>query len=158
MRFERGHVDGRGRLDAGRPDARVHSVSASSHPASSQQLSKSCGSINRKVSTWGSLSWHFDILGILVRLSKHLPLISILNSSSKWDWKWFLVHLLVSLHLVALGDRLSCGILVTLSGCRHLDGLVQWRSCGKSWWLFLATSRWLWGVLEPSPVEHKRQL
>jgi hypothetical protein len=24
---------------------------------------------------------------------------------------------------VALGNRLSCGILVTLGGCRHLDGL-----------------------------------
>jgi hypothetical protein len=33
------------------------------------------------------------------------------------------VHLLVSLHLVALVDRLSCGIVVTLGGCRHLDGL-----------------------------------
>jgi hypothetical protein len=38
------------------------------------------------------------------------------------------VHLLVSLHLVALGDHLSCGILVTLDGCRHLDGLEQQRS------------------------------
>jgi hypothetical protein len=33
------------------------------------------------------------------------------------------MHLLVSLHLVALGDRLSSGILDTLGGCRHLDGL-----------------------------------
>jgi hypothetical protein len=30
----------------------------------------------------------------------------------------------MSLHLVALGDRLSRGVLVTLGGCRHLDGLV----------------------------------
>jgi hypothetical protein len=37
------------------------------------------------------------------------------------------------LHLVALEDHLSCGILVTLGGCRHLDDLVQRRSCGKSW-------------------------
>jgi hypothetical protein len=43
------------------------------------------------------------------------------------------VHLLVSLHLVALGDRLSCEILVTLGGCCHLDGLEQWRSYDKSW-------------------------
>jgi hypothetical protein len=35
------------------------------------------------------------------------------------------VHLLVSLYLVALEDRLSCGILVTLGDCRHLDGLEQ---------------------------------
>jgi hypothetical protein len=34
------------------------------------------------------------------------------------------VHLLVSLHLVALGDRLSCRILVTLGGFHHLDGLA----------------------------------
>jgi hypothetical protein len=33
------------------------------------------------------------------------------------------MHLLVSLHLVALGGCLSCGILDTLGGCRHLDGL-----------------------------------
>jgi hypothetical protein len=39
------------------------------------------------------------------------------------------VHLLVSLHLVALGGRLSCGILVTLGSCRHLDGLeaAEWQ-------------------------------
>jgi hypothetical protein len=33
------------------------------------------------------------------------------------------VHLLVSLHIVALGDHLSYGILVTLGGCHYLDGL-----------------------------------
>jgi hypothetical protein len=33
------------------------------------------------------------------------------------------VNLLMSLHLVALGDRLSCGILVTLGDCRHLDSM-----------------------------------
>jgi hypothetical protein len=33
--------------------------------------------------------------------------------------------------------------LVTLGVCWCLDGLEQQRSCGKSWWLFLATSRWL---------------
>jgi hypothetical protein len=90
-----------------------------------------------------SLSWHFDILDIL--------LISILDSSLKWNWEWFLVHLLEWLYLVALGDRCGYGVLVTLCGCHHLDGLEQRRNCGKSWWLFLAISWWLWGVLVPSP-------
>jgi hypothetical protein len=71
---------------------------------------------------------------------KHLPLISILDSSSKWNWEWFLVHLLEWLHLVALEDRCGCGVLVTLGGCHHLDGLEQrWRS-GTCWWLFVASS------------------
>ena len=56
------------------------------------------------------------------------------------------MHLLEWLHLVALGDRSSCGFLVTLGGCRHLDGLEQRRSFGTSWWLFVAISRWLWEV------------
>jgi hypothetical protein len=37
--------------------------------------------------------------------------------------EWFQVHLLEWLHIEALRDRLSCVILVTLGGCRHLDGL-----------------------------------
>ena len=56
------------------------------------------------------------------------------------------MHLLEWLHLVALGDRSSCGFLVTLGGCRHLDGLEQRRRIGTSWWLFVAISRWLWEV------------
>jgi hypothetical protein len=39
------------------------------------------GSINRSWPVLGSLSWHFDILDILVSLSKHLTLISIIDSS-----------------------------------------------------------------------------
>jgi hypothetical protein len=79
---ECGHVDSQGRPNAGRSNARVHPVSASGHPASSQRLSESYGSINRKVLAWGSLSWHFDILDILVSLSKYLSFISIIDSSS----------------------------------------------------------------------------
>ena len=56
------------------------------------------------------------------------------------------MHLLEWLHLVALGDRFGCGFLVTLGGCRHLDGLEQRRRIGTSWWLFVAISRWLWEV------------
>jgi hypothetical protein len=40
------------------------------------------------------------------------------------------VHLLVSLNLVALGDHLSCGILVSLGDCRHLDG---WEAAEELW-------------------------
>jgi hypothetical protein len=43
------------------------------------------------------------------------------------------VHFLVILHLVALGDRLSCRILVTLGGCHHLDGLEQQWRFGTCW-------------------------
>jgi hypothetical protein len=86
------------------------------------------------------LSWHFDILDILVSLSKHLPLIFTIDSSSKWDWEWFQVHLFEWLHLVALGDSCGCGVLVTLGGCCHLDGLEQRRSISTCWWLFVAGS------------------
>jgi hypothetical protein len=82
-------------------------------------------------------SWHFDILDIFVSLSKHFPLI---DSSSWWDCEWFLVHFLEWLHLVALGDHCGCGVLVTLGGCGHLDGLEQWRSFGMCGWFFMASS------------------
>jgi hypothetical protein len=35
------------------------------------------------------------------------------------------VYLLVSLHLVGTCVFSCCGILVSLGGCRHLDGLEQ---------------------------------
>ena len=41
----------------------------------------------------------------------------------------------------------GCGCLVTLSGCHHLSGLENRRRIDTSWWLFVAISRWLWGVL-----------
>ena len=50
----------------------------SGQPESAQRLFESWGSINRKVPAWGSHSWHFDILDILVSQSKQLPLISII--------------------------------------------------------------------------------
>jgi hypothetical protein len=53
------------------------------HPESAQWLFDLWGSINRKVPAWGSLSWHFDILDILVSIRKHLILISIIDSSLK---------------------------------------------------------------------------
>jgi hypothetical protein len=42
------------------------------------------------------------------------------------------VHLLVSLHLVDTWVSIGCGILVTLGGCRHLDGLEATEEYGKS--------------------------
>ena len=103
-------------------------------------------------------SWHFDILDILVSLSKHLPLISLIESPSLWDWEWFQVHLCVILHLVAHEDHCGCGVLITLGGCRHLDGLEQRWSCGKSWWLFLDTSSDLVRGVVPFLVKWQRQI
>jgi hypothetical protein len=82
------------------------------------------GSINRKVPAWSSLlalwhTWH------PCEPKQHLPLIFLLDSSSMWDWEWFLVHLLEWLHLIALRDRCDYGFLITLGDCRHLDGLEQ---------------------------------
>ena len=69
-----GGATGLYRLDVGqRP------VTTFSAPSTAQQLFEPRGSINRWWLAWGSLSWHFDIL---VSLSKHLPLISIIDSSS----------------------------------------------------------------------------
>jgi hypothetical protein len=68
------------------------------------------GSINCAWPTLRQLSYHFDILNILVSLSKQLPPISILDSSSKWDWELLLMHLLEWLHLVALRDRFDCPV------------------------------------------------
>ena len=39
---------------------------------------------------------------------------------------------------MALGIMLDVGLLVSLGGCRHLDGLEQQRSFGMSWLLFVA--------------------
>ena len=89
------------------------------------------GAINRWWSALGRLSWHFDELYTLVNLSKHLPLISFLISSSKVRLRVIVVHL----HLVeassGTSDCLSCGIFVTLGSCHHLDGLetsmiIEW--------------------------------
>jgi hypothetical protein len=43
------------------------------------------------------------------------------------------VYLLVSLHLVALGDHLSYRILISLGGCRHLDGLEAAEELWQEW-------------------------
>jgi hypothetical protein len=50
--------------------------------AASQQLYFEGASINSVWLALGSLSWHLDILDILMSLSKHLSHISIINSSS----------------------------------------------------------------------------
>jgi hypothetical protein len=81
-RFKCGHMDSFKQLDAGRPDVRVRPVSASSHPKTAQRLFELWGSINRKALAQGSFSWYFDILDILVSLSKYLSLIFIIDSSS----------------------------------------------------------------------------
>ena len=52
------------------------------NPQAEQRLYFLGVSINSVWPALGSLSWHFDILDILVGPSKHLPLISIIDSSS----------------------------------------------------------------------------
>jgi hypothetical protein len=70
--------------------------------------------------------------------------------------EWFQVYLLEWLHLVAIGDHCGCGFLVTLGGCRHLDGLHQrWRS-GMCWWLFMADSGDLVRGIAPSLAKHRK--
>ena len=66
------------------------------------------------------------------------------------------MHLLKWLHLLAVGDRLSYGFLVTLGGCHHLDGLKQQRSIGMCWWLLVAISWWFVRGLVPSPAESQK--
>jgi hypothetical protein len=65
------------------------------------------------------------------------------------------VHLLDSLHLVAHRDRCGCGVLVTLGGCHHLDGLEQrWgptRVSDCSWPASLIVRG-----LVPSPAESRK--
>ena len=80
--FIRGHADDHRQPDAGRLDIGACPVSVFGQPESAQRLFESWGSINSKVPAWGSLSWYFDILDILVSLNKHLPLIYIIDSSS----------------------------------------------------------------------------
>jgi hypothetical protein len=97
-----------------------------------------------------NFSWSFDIFDILVSWANSFPFISILDSSSKWDWEWFQVHLLEWLPLVARGDRCGCEFLVTLGGCRHLDSLEQWWRSGTCWCLFVAGSGDLVRDIAPS--------
>jgi hypothetical protein len=39
----------------------------------------------------------------------------------------------VRLHLIGTWWLICCGILISLGGCRHLDGLEQLEGVGKSW-------------------------
>jgi hypothetical protein len=68
------------------------------------------------------------------------------------------VHLLVSLHLVGTWVSIGYGILVTLGGCHHIDGLEAAEELWQEWCLFLATSRLFVRGVVPSPVERQRQL
>jgi len=83
------------------------------------------GAINRWWSALGRLSWLPNILKTLwlVSIRFRLPLISFKIASSKVRLGVILVHL----HWVEASsgtrDHVGCGILVTLGGCRNLDGL-----------------------------------
>jgi hypothetical protein len=74
------------------------------------------GVINMCCSALGWLSWNSNWSNTLVSLCKHLP-------------------------LSGTSDRLSCGFLVTLDGCCHLDGLEQLGVVEEDWWLFFAYDR-----------------
>jgi hypothetical protein len=51
------------------------------------------------------------------------------------------------------------GFLVTIGGCRHLDGMEQWWSFGTSWILFVATpGDFCEGFLTFSPAESQKVL
>jgi hypothetical protein len=51
------------------------------------------------------------------------------------------VYLLVSLHLSGTCVIFDCGILISLGGYHHLDGLKAAEELWQEWCLFLATSR-----------------
>jgi hypothetical protein len=108
--------------------------------ASSQQLFEPRGSINRKVPAWGSLSWHFDILDILVSLSKHLyssPSLIHYHIKIGSDFKCICLRDYIYWHS---GIVVAADFFVTLGGCHYLECLEQRRSFGMSWSLFVASS------------------
>jgi hypothetical protein len=64
-----------------------------------------------------------------------------------WHWEWSKCICIEFEHLVALEIMLAVGLLFTLGGCRHLDGLEKrdhWAEGGDCLWLRLVI---LWGVL-----------
>jgi len=55
---------------------------------------------------------------------------------------WFrviLVHLHWGLTSSGTSDRLRCGFIVTLGGCRHLDGSEQLGVIEEDWCLFFTS-------------------
>jgi hypothetical protein len=66
------------------------------------------------------------------------------------------MHLLVILHLVGTWVFSCCGILVSLGGCRHLDGLDQLGG-GSARVVFVRGRLWHCEGLVPSPTKRQRQ-
>jgi hypothetical protein len=62
----------------------------------------------------GALSWTFWLSNILLSWAYPLPLISLAWLTNQSEFEWSQVHLLVSLHLVALGWALAAGFLLLL--------------------------------------------
>jgi hypothetical protein len=75
-------------------------------------------------------SWTFWSLIYPCELSQTSPTHSLAWLCIQVSCEWSKVHLLEWLYLVSLGALFCCGFLITLGGCRHLDGLEQWRSFG----------------------------
>jgi hypothetical protein len=120
------------------------------------------GSIRRGTSInrcWPALwrySWLVDHSSTPLSWAHPLPLISLACLPNQSEIEWSQVHLLMSLHLVGTLVFICCGILISLGGCRHLNGLEQRWRFGTCWWLFVAG----FGELVVrgccgSPVEHR---
>jgi hypothetical protein len=93
------------------------------------------------------LSWTFVNLDILLSWAYSFPLISLAWLLIQSEIEWSKCIVLVSLHLSGTWMIFGCGILVSLGGCCHLDGLEQQRSCGKSGAYSWSPPDDLWGVL-----------
>jgi hypothetical protein len=106
----------------------------------------------------GEVSWTFWHPNILLSWAYSLLLISLAWLTNQREIEWSQVHLIVSLHLVGTWVIFSYGILVSLGGCCHLDGLEAVEVLWQEWCLFLATSRWFVRGVVPSPAKRQRQL
>jgi hypothetical protein len=106
----------------------------------------------------GEVSWTFWHPNILLSWAYSLPLISFTWLTNQSEIEWSQVHLLVSLHLAGTWVIFGCGILISLGGCHHLDGLEAAEELWQELCLFLATSWWFVRGVVPSPAERQRQL
>jgi hypothetical protein len=104
------------------------------------------------------LSWTFDHLDILLSWAYYLPLIFLAWLLIQSEIEWSKCIVLGSLHLSGTWVIFGCGILVSLGGCCHLDGLKAAEELWQECCLFLATFRSFVKGVVPSPAECQRQL
>jgi hypothetical protein len=101
-------------------------------------------------------SWIFWHPNILLSWAYSLSLISLTWLTNQREIEWSQMYLPVSLHLVSTWVSIGCGILVSLGGCRHLDGLEAAEELWQEWCLFLVTSRWFVRGVVSSPAKRQR--